>query len=228
MVEASTVQGKNEEAAKLVTALMKADSKDPETLAMHASLLLRGNDQSQAQTVINELQPLIAKENNQRRSAVLHYYLARAYRLKGDQASLEQARLQYQESLNIPSGSSPAMVQTAKLELAQLELAHGDNLKAVQQVDEVLVRDPGNLGARLIRTAGLMNMGEGEKSRSELMAMTKAFPKSNDVRYQLATLDLKQQNYKDAEPAFEALRQANDPRGLAGIIQSKSAQKQFP
>src|SRR6266404_2764500 len=52
MVEALTVQGKNEDAAKLVTSLMKADSKDPETLAMHASLLLRGNDQAQAQTVI--------------------------------------------------------------------------------------------------------------------------------------------------------------------------------
>lgn len=228
MVEVLSVQGKNDQAAKLVTSLMKADSKDPETLAMHASLLLRGNDQAQAQTVINELQPLIAKESNQRRSAVLHYYLARAYRLKGDQASLEQARLQYQESLSIQSGSSQAMIQTAKLELAQLELARGDNQKAVQQVDEVLVRDPGNLGARLIRTSGLMNMGELDKARSELILMTKAFPNSNDVRYQLAYLDLKQEHYKEAEAGFEALRQMNDPRGLSGIIQSKTAQKQFP
>ena len=228
MVEALTVQGKNEEAAKLITTLMKQDSKDPETLAMHAALLLRGDDKAQAQTVINELQPLLAKETNQRRSAVLHYYLARAYRLKGDQASMEQARLQYQESLNIQGGSTTPMVQTAKLELAQLELIRGDNQKAVQHAEDVLAKEPGNQVARLVRTNGWMNMGELDKCRSELIAMSKVFPKSSDVRYQMALLDLRQENYKEAEAGFEALRQANDPRGLAGIIQSKTAQKQFP
>jgi tetratricopeptide (TPR) repeat protein len=219
MVEVLGTQGKRDQASKMVTALLKDDPKDPEVIAMHATLLLESGDKSQIKNVIGELQPLVSKMPG---NATLHLNLGRAYMANGDPQGLDQARMQFLEALKIEPRYEPA-----RLALGQLELARGENPQAVQTAEEVLTTDPASLPARLIRTTGLMNMRENQKAREELTAVLKMYPKSNDARFQLGELDYLERRYKDAEGDFQILIEANDPRGLPGLMEVQVAQGQW-
>ena len=219
VVEVLATQGKSDQASKIVAALLKEDPKDPETVAIHATLLLQSGDRKQLKTVISELQPLVSKMPG---SAVLHFNLGRAYMVTGDPQSLEQARMQFLEALKIEPKYIPA-----RLALAELETSRGEHSKAVQTADEVLKLDQTNLVARLIRSAALMKMADFGKARDELNTVLKMYPKSNDARFQLASLDFVEHRYKDAEAEFQTLMQANDPRGLPGIMDAMVGQGQW-
>ena len=219
MVEVLGTQGKREQASTLVTALLKDDPKDPEAIAMHATLLLENGGKGQVKTVISELQPLISKMPG---NATLHLNLGRAYMTAGDPQSLDQARIQFVEALKIDPRYVPA-----RLALGQLQLARGESAQAVQTADEVLNTDPANMAAHLIRASGLLKMQEYQKAREELMAVLKMYPESNDARFQLGELDSMERRYNDAEADFQILLRANDPRGLPGILKVKAAQGQW-
>lgn len=219
MVEVLGTQGKREQASKMVTALLKEDSKDPEAIAMHATLLLESGDKAQVKTIVSELQPLITKMPG---NPTLHLNLGRAYMTSGDLQSLDQARIQFLEALKIEPRYVPA-----RLALSQLELARGENPQAVQSAEEVINADQTNLAARLIRATGLMKMRENQRAREELTAVLKMYPKSNDARFQLGELDYMDRRFKDAEADFQILMQANDPRGLPGMMEVQAGLGQW-
>ncbi|MGA2598986.1 MAG: tetratricopeptide repeat protein [Bryobacteraceae bacterium] len=216
--EALTRAGKFDQAAQVVARLLKDYPKDAEVVAMHASIMIQSRDPKQIQKAIDELQPLIASTPSNRKDAlqVLHYNLGRAYMAKGDSTSLEQARLQLQESIKINDRHIPS-----KMALAELLLSRGESPKAVQEADDVLKQQPNSLPAALVRTQGLMNMGELDRSRQALNAILQTNPKSNDARYQLAVLDFTEKRYKEAESGFDTLSKANDPRGFFGLVRCK-------
>lgn len=216
MVEVLGTQGKREQATKMVTALLKEDSKDPETIALHAALVLESGDRSQIKTVISELQPLV---NRLPGNTTLHLNLGRAYMANGDFQSLDQARIQFLEALKIDPQYLPAL-----LALAQLQLGRDENPQAVQSAEAVLNLEPGNLSARLIRATGLMKMRENQQARQELTGTLKMYPRSNDARFQLAELDYAEKRYADAEAGFQTLMQAGDPRGVPGILEVKAVE----
>jgi tetratricopeptide (TPR) repeat protein len=153
---------------------------------------------------------------------VLHFNLARAYLVKGDTASRDQAQLQLEETLK----ANPQFVP-AKLALAELLITHGESSRALQQADDVIKRMPRNLTANLVRTMALMNMGETDRAREELTNIVKANPRSADARYQLGLLDFSEKKYKDAEESFDALAKANDPRGFQGLVNCKAREGDF-
>jgi len=220
MVEVLGTQGKYDQASKIVSDLLKQDSKDPEVVAMHATLLLATGDSKQIKTAITELLPLVSKMPG---NATLHFNLGRAYMALGDVQSSDQARMQFLQALKIEPGYIPA-----RLALGQQYLMSNESAKAVQTADEVIAIDQTNLSARLIRAAALGSMRENAKAREELALTLKMYPKSNDVRFQLGQLNFFERRYPEAEAEFTTLLQANDPRGLAGIMESKVAQGQWP
>jgi tetratricopeptide (TPR) repeat protein len=219
MVEVLGTEGKHDQATKIVDALLKQDPKDSDVIAMHATLLLQTGDPKQIKTVINELQPLVSKTP---KNATLHYNLGRAYMATSDSQNLDQARIHFQEAIKLEPRYLPA-----KLALAELQMAHGENASAVQTAEEILKADPTNLPAHLLRSNGLMRMGEMQKAREEVATALKMYPKSNDVVFQLGQLEYIAKNYKQAEAAFQALIQAGDARGLPGVMESKVAQGQW-
>lgn len=223
LAEALSIHGKSGEAAKVIADLIKDNPKDPEAIAMHASLLLQSADRGQADGIISQLQPLVAKTPTTQREqlGILHFNLARAYALKGDPQSLDQSRLHFQETLKVRQNYIPA-----KLALAELQLNRQENPQAIQQAAEVLKLDRGNIRAMLIRTLGLMNMQEYDQCRQELTQIIKARPDSMDAHFQMGRLNYLQKRYKEAEAEFELLAKAKDPRGFGGIIESKVAQGQ--
>ena len=223
LVEALTISGKHDEAAKVVGELVKEHPKDPETIAMHASVLLERADPKQADAIIAELKPVLtATPAAQRdRLAVLHYNLARAYALKNDSASSEQAKRHFQDTLLAKDNYIPA-----KLALAQLELNRGENPQAVQHANEILAIDKNNLTAKLVRAIARLNMKDYDLGAKELAVMEREYPASTDVRFQIGRLNFAQGRFKEAEADFERLFKANDPRALGGLIECKVAQGQ--
>ena len=221
LVEALTISGKHDEAAKVVAELVKEHPKDPEAIAMHASVLLEGADAKQADAIIAELKPVLtATPTNQKdRLALLHYNLARAYALKSDPASFEQAKRHFEDTLLARDNYIPA-----KLALAQLELNRSENLQAVQHATEILLIDKNNLTAKLVRSIGHLNMKEYDLAARELAVLEREYPASNDVRYQIARLNFAQGRFKEAEADFELLLKVNDPRAIGGLVECKTAQ----
>ena len=210
-------QGRDAEALAIVSKLHKDYPGDVDAAAIHASLLAKGDPQ-QVQTAISELEPLAAKEPG---NAMLQFHLGRAYWIKGDPASRDKAAQHFETSLKLNPDSL-----LAKLALARVRLEQGQNGVAVQIAEEILETNPSNMQAKLTRGAGLANLGEGDKAREELRNILRTYKDSNDARYQLAALDLRQKRYGDAEAGFRALAQAGDLRGFTGLADSKMAQDQ--
>lgn len=222
IAEAYTLENKPEQSAKAVADLLKEFPNDTEAQAMDVSLKLNTAKPSEADKYINILQPLIAKTNpsEAEKITILHFNLGRAYALKGDAQSKDQARLHFQEAIN--AMNKPYI--PAYLALSQLELERGENPQAADHAGVILSVAPLNITARLVRTMALSNMGEGDKARQELEAILKLQPDSRDARFQLARLNLIQKRYQEAEGQFAELQKAGDPRGLAGVIECRVQQ----
>jgi tetratricopeptide (TPR) repeat protein len=210
-------QGREEEALAVVSKIHKNNPNDLEAAAIHASLLAKGNPQ-QLQSAIDELEPLAAKEPG---NALLQYHLGRIYSINGDPASFNKAAQHFETTLKL----SPDYL-LAKLGLARIRLAQGQNGVAVQLVEEILQTYPPNLQAKLMRAVGLVNLGEGQKARDELLNTLSIYKDSNDARYQLAALDLREKHYGEAEAGFRALVKAGDGRGVTGLADCKVAQRE--
>jgi tetratricopeptide (TPR) repeat protein len=213
-------QGRSQEALAIVTKLHKDYPRDVEAAAIHATLLAKG-DPEQVQTAIAELEQLTAKEPG---NAMLQFHLARAYWLQGDPLSLDKAAQHFETSLKLNPDSL-----LSKQGLARIRLEQGQNGVAVQIADEILETNPSNLQAKLTRGTALANLGEGDKAREELQSIVTSFKDAkdtNDARYQLAALDLREKRYREAEAGFRALTQAGDARGVTGLAESKMAQGQ--
>jgi tetratricopeptide (TPR) repeat protein len=218
MAEVLATLGARDRAAKIVAGLLKEDSKDPEALALHATLLLASGDPRKVRAAIEELQPLVGKMP---RNATLHFNLARAYMSLPDQP--DKAREQLEAALRIDPHHTPA-----KLAWAELALARGDPAQAALATSEVLSEDATNTTALLIRARALVNMAEPEKARDDLARLLRMDPASTDGRDLLAELDFSQQRFQDAADGFRALLQADDSRGFLGLLKTQIAQSQFP
>ncbi len=236
MAEVLAAQGARDRAEKMVAELLRDDPRDPEALALRATLLLESGlaallesgraasgDPRQVKAAIAAMQPLLLKMP---RNATLHFNLGRAYMAlaaqNADQQLLEKAREQLETALRFDPHHAPA-----KLAWAKLALDRGEFAQAVQAAAEVLSEDATNLEARLIRARGLVNMNEPEKARAELAGALQIYPGSTDGREQLAELDLREHRYKEAQEGFRALLQANDSRGVSGFLRAEIAQGQF-
>ena len=61
MIEVLVKQNKKDEAQQMVTEILKADPKDPEAIAIRASLSLLTGTQEQLQSAINDLQTVVSR-----------------------------------------------------------------------------------------------------------------------------------------------------------------------
>ncbi len=208
-------QGRDQEALVLVSKLHQDHPRDVEAAAIHAGLLAKSGPQ-QVEAAIGELESLVAKEPGK---ALLQYHLGRAYWMKGDPFSLDKAAQHFETTLKLEPDFLPAM-----LGLTRVRLAQGQNGVAVQMAEKILQSSPQNIGAKLLRATGLVNLGETQKAREELTSVLDLQKDSNDARYQLATLDLREKRWVEAEAGFRALAQAGDGRGITGLADLRIAQ----
>ncbi len=220
-------QNKKDEAARTLEKVLKEDPKDDRAQAMRASLLLETGDPKQIQDAVGGLQSAIGRDP---KNPVLRFNLGRALLAKAQvdpsrgAQYLDQARLQFQEAVNLHKG-----YMAARLALAQIFLAKRDYAGALQQAKEILDIDPRNIQGKLVRTNALAAMNDRIQARKEIEEMLKENPALVEASVQLAILDLRESRFGDAEQIFQKLYASNpaDLRSLMGLTETYAAQERW-
>jgi len=214
LIEVMVKQNKKDEAQQLVTEILKEDPKDPEAIAIRASLSLLTGTREQLQSAINDLQTVVSRMPE---NPVLRYNLGKALLAKGN---MQAARIQFEEAIKLrPDYLLP------RITLAQIYLQNNELGKVVQASQEILTYDEKNVPARLLRSRALMRLGEVKQARTELAQTASQFPDMPEARLQVAALDLEEKNFKAAEESFKSLyAKFQDPRAFLGLIETYVAQ----
>jgi tetratricopeptide (TPR) repeat protein len=212
IIEVLMRQGKRSEAADRNSAILKADPNDNDAKGLAATFLLDKGDINRA---IIDLQAVVTKAPE---NAVARFNLGRAHMAQGQ---WEQARQMFQKAIEL----RPDYLQ-ARLGLADLQVSRGEFESARKTAQEILSMDRGNINAMLIESAALMGEKKFAESRSHLDAMSKAYPNSPDVYFQLGVADLAEAKFKGAEANFQKSYQLNptSARGLIGVVETDMAQ----
>lgn len=216
LVEALFKQKKKDEAAKLISEVLKENPKDDEAIAIRGAMALSAGTKEQIQNAINDLQSVTTRMPG---NPVVRLNLGQALLAKGNTSA---ARVQLEEAVKLmPSFVAPRIL------LAEIMLASKDYAKALQMSKEIMDYDSANVPARLIRSRALMSMGNMKQAREDLRKTAEQHPEVGDAKLQLAALDLSEKNYKTAEETFRQLYSSSqDPRAFMGLIESYVAQRQ--
>jgi tetratricopeptide (TPR) repeat protein len=210
-------QGKRAEAAEVNNEILKENPKDPDSKSLSATFLLEQGDVNNALT---QLQAVVTTSPD---NATAHYELGRAYLASARPDARESARQQFETAIR----QQPNMLQP-RLGLAELQVMHGEYEAALDSVQTVIERDPGNMTAKVIQSQALLGQKKFGDTNTLLAGMLKSSPSSPDVYYQVGTAALAQGKLKDAETAFQRAYELNpaNPRGLLGIVESEIQQGQ--
>jgi tetratricopeptide (TPR) repeat protein len=218
LVELFAITGKNQQANELLATILKENPKDNDAIAMRAALMLTTGNREQINLAANDFQALVTKSPQ---NHLYHFNLARALLAKGE---VEPARLQLEEAIKLRTD-----YVAARELLARIYMAKNDPAKALKEADGILTIDRNNLRAHLIRSSGLLGMGDKDKARQELELITKAYPQNAEARFQVGYLAYVDKDYKKSEQIFGDIYKANpnDTRGLAGMTESLVAENRM-
>lgn len=218
LVEVRVAQGRPAEALELCEKLLAEDSKDPEAIAMRASLWLYAGKPDQINAAIGELQSVV---NKMPENFVLRYNLGRALMSKGD---LDGARVQFADALRFRANYLPARVA-----LAQIQVARGEFNAALSGANEILQEDPNNQPARIIMSDAFLSQNKLDDAKNVLATALKTTPDFADAKYRMGYILFRERKLKEAEAYFRELYAQNPPdlRGLMGLTEVFAVQNQF-
>jgi tetratricopeptide (TPR) repeat protein len=211
--------GRRTEAIGLLDDILKANPRDDEARSMRAALIVEGGTPDELRTAVAELQAAVGRSPQ---NAVLRFHLGRALVRQGQ---LDQARVQFEEAIK----QRPNLT-AARLALAEVHMARRDYAAALQTVRELLQLDPGNLPAKLLRHAALVATGNLVQARADLETVLKEHPGSREALLAMASLNLVERRYAEAEQQFRKLHEsapAGDLRALIGWTETYAAQGRY-
>jgi tetratricopeptide (TPR) repeat protein len=209
IVAVRLAQGRNQDASGAVEAILKDFPDDVTALAARADLSMASGRPDEMNRAILQLADLVKKlpANNN-----IRYSLANAYRQTGREAEARAALL---EILRRDPKHRDAL-----REMADLSIRERKPDEALQYADRLLAIDPNNTGARLVRTSAWALRGRFTEVRNELRRMTRETPNRPEPWLQMATLDMEQKNYPEAEQILRRLlsEHKGDTRPLEGLV----------
>jgi len=214
--DAWLAQGKGDQAASVVSEILKESPKDDSAKAVNAALLMKTGKPEKIQAAVNDFEDLVKKKPD---NPLLRFALGQALLAKGDS---NEAATQFRESLKERPRYLPSIMA-----LAELSLSKKDYAQALQYVSRALAVNPRLIEARLVRTSALLSTEKYSEARSELTAMAAELPQNTEVQFQIASLDLAEKKYPQAEARFEQLYQKDKYRALAGLTEAYRQQGQF-
>src|ERR1035438_1229518 len=162
VIEVLMRQGKRSDAAEINTQILKGDPNDNDARGLAATFLLDKGDVADVAKALAELQAVVTSKPG---NAIAHYNLGRAHLKRGE---WEQARQQFQKAIELQSSYNQP-----RIELAKLQVTHGEYDAALKTAEAILVLDKGSVYARLIQSAALMGLKKFADSRALLDVMLK-------------------------------------------------------
>jgi len=210
-------QGKRAEAAEVNNEVLKENPKDPDAKSLSATFLL---DQGDVNAALTQLQAVVTSSPD---NAVAHFQLGRAYLASGRPDGRESARQQFERAIQL----QPNLIQP-RIGLAELQAMHGEYDAALNTVQTILQRDPGNLNAKIIQSQAYLGQKKFGDSSNLLSGMLKSNPSSPQVYYQMGTQALAEGKPKDAEALFQRAYelQPSNAQSLLGVVDSEIQQGQ--
>lgn len=212
------VEGKREEALKLLDGIVKANSASKPAQALRAALLVENSGPGEPDKGIAAFQSLVDKDPE---DVLLRYMFAGAYLEKNN---LRAARAQLIEVIK----RSPSFVE-AHLSLAQIALREGRPEEALRAVEVPLDLAPDNFRGQYLRGSALLALGNLNEAGAVLNNLSRQAPQSVDVRLQLALLDTKRKKFREAQAGYEQILEfaPNEWRAVAGLVDIYSAQQRL-
>lgn len=216
IADAWLAQGKGDRATEMVGEILKQNPRDDDAKAVNDSILLKSGNPEKIRAATSDLKELVKKQPD---SALLHFVLGRALLTTGDQAG---ARAEFQDALK----KDPRHLPSA-MALAQLSLASQDYAQALELANRITAVNPRLVAARLVRTAALMQTQKFTEARAELTSMAQDTPQNSEVQFQLASIDLFERKFPDAEARLKRLYEADPLRAVSGLAAVYSARGEF-
>jgi tetratricopeptide (TPR) repeat protein len=212
------VQGKRDDAAKVVDEVLKAQPDDLSASMVKASLLITNRTPADADKAVAILRPLVAKNGN---NANLHYTLGRALGTKGD---LDAARPEFLAAIQ-----KNANFIEPRLALAEMAQLKGDFKTALRYTNEILAINPNLSRVRVLHAVSLIYSGNAVDGRRELTTLERANPQDRELQLQMGVLELHDKHFKEAEEYFRKLsaNSNNDVRPLSGLTQTLASEGQL-
>lgn len=204
------IQGKQQEAYRLVESILAKDKENSKALAMRGALRLHSGDKGAITSAISDFESALTHMPD---NVVLRYNLAEAYRALGN---TDRAIVEYRAAIQKRPDYLPP-----RYSLARIYLRKHDFAKAVAGAEEILSLRPKDLTARLIRSNAWIGLGQKQRARKSLEQILKERPRTRAAAYHLARLDILDKRYGEAEVLFRRLDEASppDPRGLFGLAE---------
>ena len=217
VVSAQRELGHNREAAAVLDQFLKEYPNDPQSLASRADLRMASGKPDEMRQALAEFSNLVQKSPDNIR---IRFSLATAYRQMGQE---KEARAALLEVLS----RDPKHLGGLR-EMADLAIRNQKPEEALQYAQRLLDIDPNNTGARLVRTSAWALTGRRAEVRSELRRMTEENPKLAEPWLQMATLNLDEKKYAEAEQIYQKLYQPckGDLRPVRGLVAVYFAQGQ--
>uniref|UniRef100_Q01XI3 Tetratricopeptide TPR_2 repeat protein n=1 Tax=Solibacter usitatus (strain Ellin6076) TaxID=234267 RepID=Q01XI3_SOLUE len=217
IVDVRMQQSRFDEATATVDSILTEFPGDLDAIASRAALRMTTGKPTEIQRARDEFGALLKRDpqNNE-----LRFNLARASRQAGDET---QARSALVEILRRDPNHRNAL-----RELADLEIQNQRPDEALQYAERLIALEPANIGARLVRTAAWALRGPKTEVRAELRRMIAERPDMAEPALQMATLEMDQGNYAEAERSYQRLRATPkfDIRPLRGLVVVYQAQGQ--
>jgi tetratricopeptide (TPR) repeat protein len=209
-------QGRADDAAAMVDAVLAKTADDDEALLLKADILMLRGAPAQYKEAVSIYEGLRKRKPD---DAAVAVRLGRAYVAT---KNLTAARGVFQSVVSKAPGFTEA-----KQALASISLMEGKAAEGLQRATEILDAFPKNGEARYLKVVALMNLGRHEEARRDLDLLMQAFPQSRDLRLLSGVQAVLSKRYGDAEAVFSRLRDVSDARVLGGLAEAYVGQQQI-
>ncbi len=218
LIELKIAQNKLPEALASTETLLKENPKDPDSIAMRATIHLQGDNSELIDKAIGDLKSAATQLPD---NFVIRFNLGLALQKKN---RIDEAKVQFQESIKLRMDYVPP-----RLALARIQLTQGDNVAALASGRDILGLQPNDVNAQIIIATAATAMGQVRPAIVILENIVKEHPELNDAKYQLAFNYFQEKQLTEAEKVFSELYQSKPPdlRGMMGLTEIYMSQGKF-
>lgn len=210
------------EAVQLAKKVADENPRDKSATEVYAALLMQNNSRDAVSKSVNDLKRMLQNNPN---DGALHFQLARAYFGIGQPDKALSEALEAVQDESKEKTPKSAVILGARTLAGRVYADRGDNAKALEQADAVLMVASKNPDARFVRDRALVGMNQADKALADLEDLVREFPTMNDAHLQLASLYMMQKQMDKSFAEFEKVWKSNPPdsRGFVGMQAVKLA-----